>query len=96
MALRGAQQRITPDVQIGCISCASGDGKFGQPVWWNTPLDEDDVPDAAEQHRAQWGQEVSNVHFSILIEHAVESLIHMLKFNSKCESSRRLCVLHSP
>ena len=24
---RGAQQRITPDVQTGCISCASGDGK---------------------------------------------------------------------
>ncbi|KAK9916588.1 hypothetical protein WJX75_004609 [Coccomyxa subellipsoidea] len=58
MALRGAQQRITPDVQIGCISCASGDGKFGAPIWWNTPLEEDDVPDAAaEQHRAQWGQE---------------------------------------
>ncbi|CAL8465167.1 g4702 [Coccomyxa elongata] len=65
MALRGAQQRITPDVQIGCISCASGDGKFGQPIWWNTPLDEDDVAadvatDAragAEQHRAQWGQQ---------------------------------------
>ncbi len=69
MALRGAQQRITPDVQIGCISCASGDGKFGQPVWWNTPLDEDDVAadvatDAragAEQHRAQWGQQVCAV-----------------------------------
>jgi hypothetical protein len=62
MALRGAQQRITPDVQIGCISCASGDGKFGAPIWWNTPLEEDDVPDAAaEQHRAQWGQEVTNL-----------------------------------
>ena len=30
---RGSQQRLTPDVQIGCISCASGDGKFGGPVW---------------------------------------------------------------
>uniref|UniRef100_A0A7S0V5F3 G10 protein n=1 Tax=Polytomella parva TaxID=51329 RepID=A0A7S0V5F3_9CHLO len=37
---RAAQQRITPDVQTGCISCASGDGKFGGPVWWNTPIDE--------------------------------------------------------
>lgn len=62
MALRGAQQRITPDVQIGCISCASGDGKFGAPIWWNTPLEEDDVAadsaGGAEQHRAQWGQGV--------------------------------------
>ncbi|GFH15543.1 uncharacterized protein HaLaN_11785, partial [Haematococcus lacustris] len=24
LALRGAQQRITPDVQTGCVSCASG------------------------------------------------------------------------
>lgn len=24
---RGKQQRITPDVQTGCVSCASGDGK---------------------------------------------------------------------
>lgn len=27
MRARASQQRITPDVQIGCISCASGDGK---------------------------------------------------------------------
>jgi bud site selection protein 31 len=39
--LRGAQQRITPDVQTGCISCASGDGRFGGPIWWNTPLEDD-------------------------------------------------------
>ncbi|DBB08842.1 hypothetical protein WJX82_008429 [Trebouxia sp. C0006] len=51
---RGSQQRLTPDVQIGCISCASGDGKFGGPVWWNTPLDEEDV--VPEEHRATWGQ----------------------------------------
>lgn len=51
---RGSQQRLTPDVQIGCVSCASGDGKFGGPVWWNTPLDEEDV--APEEHRATWGQ----------------------------------------
>lgn len=62
LALRGAQQRITPDVQTGCISCASGDGKFGAPVWWNTPLDDDDMEaQAKEQHRAQWGQGVRAV-----------------------------------
>lgn len=38
--LRSSQQRITPDVQTGCISCASGDGRFGGPIWWNTPLEE--------------------------------------------------------
>ena len=33
LSKRAGQQRITPDVQIGCISCASGDGRFGGPVW---------------------------------------------------------------
>lgn len=27
MKQRSSQQRITPDVQTGCISCASGDGR---------------------------------------------------------------------
>ncbi|KAK9805129.1 hypothetical protein WJX72_000750 [[Myrmecia] bisecta] len=54
LKVRGAQQKITPDVQIGCISCASGDGKFGGPVWWNTPLEEDGG--TAEENRAVWGQ----------------------------------------
>ena len=54
LRLRGAQQRITPDVQTGCISCASGDGKFGGPVWWNTPLDDDDAPET--EHRSTWTQ----------------------------------------
>ena len=27
MKQRSSQQRITPDVQSGCISCASGDGR---------------------------------------------------------------------
>ena len=56
LALRGAQQRITPDVQIGCVSCASGDGRFGGPVWWNTPLGDEEA--APEEHRAQWAQPV--------------------------------------
>ncbi|KAG2432843.1 hypothetical protein HXX76_008576 [Chlamydomonas incerta] len=52
---RAKQQRITPDVQTGCISCASGDGKFGGPVWWNTPLDEEDGA-KLEENRTTWGQ----------------------------------------
>ncbi|GIL72070.1 hypothetical protein Vretimale_519 [Volvox reticuliferus] len=54
---RAKQQRITPDVQTGCISCASGDGKFGGPVWWNTPLDEEDGA-KLEENRTTWGQGV--------------------------------------
>ena len=54
MRQRAAQQRITPDVQTGCICCASGDGRFGGPIWWNTPLEETD--EGAEQNRATWGQ----------------------------------------
>lgn len=54
MKLRSGQQRITPDVQTGCISCASGDGRFGGPVWWNTPLDEDGS--TAEENRTLWTQ----------------------------------------
>ncbi|KAI7842232.1 hypothetical protein COHA_004145 [Chlorella ohadii] len=54
MRQRAAQQRITPDVQTGCICCASGDGRFGGPIWWNTPLEE--TEETAEQNRAVWGQ----------------------------------------
>lgn len=54
MKLRAPQQRITPDVQTGCICCASGDGKFGGPIWWNTPLD--DTEETAEQNRTTWVQ----------------------------------------
>ena len=56
MRQRAAQQRITPYVQTGCICCASGDGKFGGPVWWNTPLGDDDTEDA-EEHRATWAMQ---------------------------------------
>ena len=41
-------------LQTGCICCASGDGRFGGPIWWNTPLEETD--ETAEQNRAVWGQ----------------------------------------
>ncbi len=68
MPKRAAQQRVTPDVQTGCICCASGWGKFGGPIWWNTPLDEDGEEgeggegggaggggEGLEQNRATWG-----------------------------------------
>jgi hypothetical protein len=126
---RAAQQRMTPDVQTGCISCAScvipawliadwsahtaacracvnklhtvlpvcgmfafawrteiradtthravrlcfscqsaccrlarvdspalstGDARFGGPIWWNTPMREDDADAAEDEHRTQW------------------------------------------
>lgn len=53
---RAPAQRVTPDVQTGCICCASGDGKFGGPVWWNTPLGDDDDKEGAQGNRAVWGQ----------------------------------------
>lgn len=55
MRVRGQQQRVTPDVQTGCICCASGDGRFGGPIWWNTPMD-DEAGETAEQNRAVWTQ----------------------------------------
>ena len=57
---RSGHQRISPDVQTGCISCCSGDGKFGGPIWWNTPVDDDDVEAEAsgQQLRSQWTQPV--------------------------------------
>jgi bud site selection protein 31 len=54
LRFRSGQQRISPNVQTGCISCASGDGKFGAPIWWNTPMDDEEGE--AEEHRATWGQ----------------------------------------
>jgi bud site selection protein 31 len=50
---RGEQQRITPDVQTGCISCATGDSKSGAPIWWNTPIDEEGRDD---DNVATWNQ----------------------------------------
>jgi bud site selection protein 31 len=38
---RAPQQREQPSVLTGCISCASGDGRFGGPIWWNTPMEEE-------------------------------------------------------
>mmetsp|Transcript_8398 Transcript_8398/g.33855 ORF Transcript_8398/g.33855 Transcript_8398/m.33855 type:complete len:202 (+) Transcript_8398:212-817(+) len=38
MASRAPQQQLTPNVKTGCISCVSGDGQNGGPIWWNTPI----------------------------------------------------------
>jgi len=51
---RAPQQRIAPDIQIGCISCCSGDGRFGGPVWWNTPLEDEEA--APEENVTIWEQ----------------------------------------
>lgn len=56
MKNRAPQQKITPDVQTGCICCASGDGKFGGPIWWNTPMD-NDSKESKEANRAVWVQD---------------------------------------
>ena len=39
MASRAPQQQLAPNVKTGCISCVSGDGVRGGPIWWNTPID---------------------------------------------------------
>ncbi len=61
MKKRAPQQRVAPDVQTGCICCASGDGRFGGPIWWNTPVDDDDDSkkegNKKEENRAVWVQE---------------------------------------
>ena len=40
MGARAPAQRLTPNVRTGCISCVSGDGADGGPIWWNTPITE--------------------------------------------------------
>lgn len=51
---RSAHQRIAPDIQTGCISCCSGDGRFGGPIWWNTPMEDEEA--TAEDNRTIWKQ----------------------------------------
>ena len=41
MGSRAPAQRLTPNIKTGCISCTSGDGKNGGPIWWNTPITSD-------------------------------------------------------
>lgn len=97
LRLRGAQQKITPDVQTGCISCATGDGKYGAPIWWNSALGDDDTTE--EENRATWSQvslkyckgalEIS----SILLNHGSRSSLEGLECNIHCCSGR--CISQS-
>lgn len=58
MKNRAPQQRVAPDVQTGCICCASGDGRFGGPIWWNTPMDDAETDTSKkDQNRTVWVQE---------------------------------------
>jgi bud site selection protein 31 len=53
---RTEQQRVSPSVQTGCVSCASCDaGKHDGPIWWDQ-LDDSDDEEEQEQGEGQ-GQE---------------------------------------
>jgi|TARA_B110000003_G_scaffold60163_1_gene60337 bud site selection protein 31 len=52
MASRAPQQRLTPNVKTGCISCCSGDGIMGGPIWWNTPITEDVEKKATKKRKS--------------------------------------------
>jgi bud site selection protein 31 len=50
------------EVACGCVLLqrglvATGDGRFGGPIWWNTPLHEEDEDADEDAHRAQWEQD---------------------------------------
>ncbi len=52
MASRAPQQRLTPNVKTGCISCCSGDGIMGGPIWWNTPITEEVEKKATKKRKS--------------------------------------------
>ena len=43
---------MTPNVKTGCISCCSGDGIMGGPIWWNTPITEDVEKKATKKRKS--------------------------------------------
>ena len=51
IAQRSGQARLTPNVKTGCISCFSGDGIMGGPIWWNTNLSEKIITKVKEGER---------------------------------------------
>ena len=51
IAQRSGQARLTPNVKTGCISCFSGDGIMGGPIWWNTNLSEKIITKVKEGKR---------------------------------------------
>jgi len=38
LTIRSRKTYLFPDSKIGCISCSSGDGINGKPIWWNTKI----------------------------------------------------------
>ncbi len=52
IASRAGNQAMMPDVKIGCVSCASGDGQHGGPIWWNTPVSAADLERKKSKKRA--------------------------------------------
>ena len=57
MGSRAPQQRLTPNVRTGCISCCSGDGVMGGPIWWNTPITEEVEAKVNKKRKANEAQE---------------------------------------
>lgn len=51
LAQRSKEQKYAPDNQTGCVACASGDGLFGGPIWWNTDRS---AGAKAEDNRTTW------------------------------------------
>jgi len=38
LLLRNKLSSLRPDIRTGCITCVSGEGIKGKPVWWNTKI----------------------------------------------------------
>lgn len=53
ISLRAPQQQLTPNVRTGCISCCSGDGQYGGPVWWNTPITQEITAKTTKKRAAE-------------------------------------------
>lgn len=51
LAQRSKEQQHAADAQIGCVACATNDGLFGGPIWWNTDRS---AGAKAEDNRTTW------------------------------------------
>jgi bud site selection protein 31 len=47
------------ETRHACSTCEmpAGDGRFGGPIWWNTPLRDDEEEADEDEHRTQWEQD---------------------------------------
>merc|ERR1712039_1156410 len=54
MKHRPSHMSVVPNSQTGCISCCSGDGKYGGPLWWNTSINNE--LDETSHNRQMWAQ----------------------------------------